>query len=574
MFVSEEKINEIRRSVNIVDIISEYIPIEQRGRNYFSICPFHDDHNPSMSISPEKQIYTCFVCGAHGNVFNFIMDYENVSFFEALKIVANKAGIHLDVPDNKAIKKDVKIESMYDVYDIANKFYQNNLLTKEGELAKKYLYDRGFTDEVIKEFGVGLSTKNSITKLLKAKKIDEDLIIKSGISSKKNEQVYDTFSERIMFPLWDLEGKCVGFSGRIYNKNDSSKYVNSKESDIFKKGKLLYNYHKAKEEARRKKSLIVVEGFMDVIALYMVGIKNVVATMGTAITPEQAKLLKKLSTNIILCFDGDDAGNKATLSCSKELNEIFVTPKIVRLPDKLDPDEYIKKYGVDKFIEYIDSPLSFLDYKINYYRSNTNFNNMDEISKYIKEVTEELKYVEDKIVKELTIKKISDETNVSIETIKGMIKGKVEKEKKVEKKEKVNLNKYEKAERRLIFYMLRYPEVIKIYEKNKCYFPTDTFRYLVSEIVYYNNKHESLCIADFISYLNDKKELLSALNEIDTMDINENYSYEEIMDYINLINDYSIREQIKRLTNEFKMETDITRKTEIAKEISELKVSV
>ena len=166
MFVSEEKINEIRRSVNIVDIISEYIPIEQRGRNYFSICPFHDDHNPSMSISPEKQIYTCFVCGAHGNVFNFIMDYENVSFFEALKIVANKAGIHLDVPDNKAIKKDVKIESMYDVYDIANKFYQNNLLTKEGELAKKYLYDRGFTDEVIKEFGVGLSTKNSITKLL------------------------------------------------------------------------------------------------------------------------------------------------------------------------------------------------------------------------------------------------------------------------------------------------------------------------------------------------------------------------------------------------------------------------
>ena len=362
MKINEEQISEIRRSVDIVDVISEYIPLEQKGRNYFAVCPFHDDHNPSMSVSPEKQIYTCFVCGAHGNVFNFIMDYENISFHEALKLVANRVGIHLDISYESSKKEEPSNKDMYNVYDIANKFYQNNLLTKDGIEALEYLKNRGFTDEMIKTFGVGLSTRNSISKLLKNKNYSDDFLINSGISSTSDGRIYDIFINRIMFPLCDLEGRVVGFSGRIYRTVDDSKYVNSKESEIFKKGNLLYNYHRAKEECRKKKSVIIVEGFMDVIALHMVGIYNVVASMGTAITKEQAKLLKKLSTNIILCFDGDDAGNKATLSCSKELNEIFVTPKIVRLPDRLDPDEYFKKYGVDKFIEYIDSPLSFLDY--------------------------------------------------------------------------------------------------------------------------------------------------------------------------------------------------------------------
>ena len=215
--MNEDKISEIRKSVNIVDVIGEYIPLEQKGKNYFAICPFHDDHNPSMSVSPEKQIYTCFVCGAHGNVFNFLMDYENISFYESLKLIANKVGIILDLP-TKVKKKNTSIDDMYNVYDLANKFYQNNLLTKDGVDALKYLNDRGFTDDIIKTFGIGLSSNKSVTKLLKGKNYSDDLLIKSGISSSSNG-LYDTFINRIMFPLCDLEGKVVGFSGRIYKDN-------------------------------------------------------------------------------------------------------------------------------------------------------------------------------------------------------------------------------------------------------------------------------------------------------------------------------------------------------------------
>lgn len=572
--MNDAKISEIRRSVDIVDVISEYIPLEQRGRNYFAVCPFHDDHNPSMSISPEKQIYTCFVCGAHGNVFNFIMDYDNVSFYDALKKLADRVGIPLDISSNPKKKERNINEDMYSVYDIASKYYQNNLLTKDGIDALEYLTKRGFTDEIIKTFGVGLSTRSSVTKILKAKHFSDDVLVNSGISYISEDKMYDTFLNRIMFPLCDLDGKVVGFSGRIYKTKDNSKYINTKESDIFKKGMLLYNYHRAKEECRKKKSVIIVEGFMDVIALHMVGICNVVASMGTAITPEQAKLLKKLSTNVILCFDGDAAGNKATLACSKELDKIGIYPKVIRLPENLDPDEFIKKYGLEKFKYYMENPKSLLDYRIDEYKNATNFSDSEEVSRYIKNVVLELSSVEDPIIREINIKKLSDETNISIATINGMLKDKKKVLKKNKEKKEKPLNKYDKSERMLIYYMIKSPEVIRIYEKNKCYFPTKEFRYLVSEIIHYFNKNNGLVVADFITYLSDKEELLKAFNEIDIMDVSENYTYEQIMDYIENLNDYSIEEEIKKLTNEFKKEIDEMKKVELLKQISDLKVRV
>lgn len=576
MAISQEQILEIRQRANIVDIISEYIPVEQRGRNYFAVCPFHDDHNPSMSISPDKQIYTCFVCGAHGNVFTFVMEYEQVTFIEAVRIIGSKIGIEVDITQYKEKKESTKEANLYEIYEIANKFYQNNINTKDGSIAKEYLNKRGFDEALIKEFGIGLSTNNKLYSLLSSKKFNDEDLIKSGISSNSNDRYYDTFTNRIMFPLWDLEGRVVGFSGRIYNTEDASKYVNSKESDIFKKGKLIYNYHRAKDEIRRKRSVIITEGFMDVIALHKVGIKNVVATMGTAVTNEQAALIKKLSNNVIICFDGDNAGDKGTLSCAVELMNCGIIPKIVRLPEKLDPDEYINKYGVDKLKEYIDNPKSYLNYKIDYYKKNTNFENSDEISEYIKNVIKELKNDNDNIVKELTIKALSDETNVSVTTLNNLLKqenNSIVKEEPVKKKICI-LNKYEKAERRLIFYMIRHVEAMRIFERNKCFLPTQSFRYLANEILYFYKKYDNINIADFISYLNGKEELAEALSVVNTMDICENYSNQEIMDYINLLNNYSVEVEIKRLTNLFKSEIDDGKKAEIAKQISDLKVSV
>lgn len=571
MVVSEELINEIRRSVNIVDVVSDYIPVEQKGRNYFALCPFHDDHNPSMSISPDKQIYTCFVCGAHGNVFNFVMDYEHVSFIDAVKMIGRRVGVNIDLPTQYKKPKEKGLEDLYNIYDIANKFYQNNLSTKEGSDAREYLSNRDFKEDVIKEFGIGLSLNNKLSSML-LKKYDKDILIRSGICNESGGNIFDAFTERIMFPLWDIDGNVVGFSGRIYKTKDSSKYVNSKESDIFKKGKLIYNYHRAKEEVRKKKFVLVVEGFMDVIALYKVGIKNVVAMMGTAVTNEQANLLKRLSTNIFLCFDGDSAGNMATMSCANELTKVGITPKVIRLPENLDPDEYIKKYGSDNFNDYLDNPKSLIDYKMDYYKNNTNFNDSIEVSKYIKDVVSEIDEITDPVVREIIIKKLSDETDVSVATIKGMVKGK-DVIKTTPKKSTIKYDKYKKAEMRLIYYMLRHKEVINIYERNKCFFPTDEYRALVSELVYYYKKHGIIYVADFLSYISDKKELLDAFNKIDTMELSENYTTDEIMDYINLLNEYGVNEEFKRKSLEFKKEIDEKKKIEIAKEMIELRVS-
>ncbi|MEF2691038.1 MAG: DNA primase [Bacilli bacterium] len=571
MVVSEELFNEIRRSVNIVDVVSDYIPVEQKGRNYFALCPFHDDHNPSMSISPDKQIYTCFVCGAHGNVFNFVMNYEHVSFIDAVKMIGRRVGVNIDLPTQYKKPKEKGIEDLYNIYDIANKFYQNNLSTKEGSDAREYLSNRDFKEDVIKEFGIGLSLNNKLSSML-LKKYDKDILIRSGICNESGGNIFDAFTERIMFPLWDIDGNVVGFSGRIYKTKDSSKYVNSKESDIFKKGKLIYNYHRAKEEVRKKKFVLVVEGFMDVIALYKVGIKNVVAMMGTAVTNEQANLLKRLSTNIFLCFDGDSAGNMATMSCANELTKVGITPKVIRLPENLDPDEYIKKYGSDNFNDYLDNPKSLIDYKMDYYKNNTNFNDSIEVSKYIKDVVSEIDEITDPVVREIIIKKLSDETDVSVATIKGMVKGK-DVIKTTPKKSTIKYDKYKKAEMRLIYYMLRHKEVINIYERNKCFFPTDEYRALVSELVYYYKKHGIIYIADFLSYISDKKELLDAFNKIDTMELSENYTTDEIMDYINLLNEYGVNEEFKRKSLEFKKEIDEKKKIEIAKEMIELRVS-
>ena len=263
----------IQKRVNIVDVIARYLPLEQKGKNYFAICPFHDDHNPSMSISAEKQIYTCFVCGASGNVFNFVMNYEKISFVEAVKKVADFAGINLEVNIDSRPKVADKYEKYYKIFDIVNKFYQNNIKTINGKAATKYLNDRKITDDIIKEFEIGLCLNdNVVSKLLTSKGYDENELIDLGLCGKKDSYIYDIFRNRIMFPLHNLDGKVVGFSGRIYNGENDNKYVNSKESVIFKKGSLLYNYKKSFDYAREQRKIIVVEGFMDVIRLSTIGI--------------------------------------------------------------------------------------------------------------------------------------------------------------------------------------------------------------------------------------------------------------------------------------------------------------
>lgn len=567
--ISEDEIKEIRKSVDIVDVISDYIPLTPKGKNFFGVCPFHADHSPSMSVSREKQIFTCFSCGASGNVFKFVMDYENINFYEAVKKLAQKAGITINLKEIK--KQNDKYDILYEIYEISKKIYQNNLNSKEGIEAKEYLKKRNITPEIIKEFEIGLSLKNNkiLTNMFLKKEYNKKDLLLSGLINQNESGLYDIYYNRIMFPLYDLSGKIVGYSGRIYDREDSSKYVNTKETPIFKKGEILYNYHKAKEEARIKGSIIVMEGFMDVIAAYKVGIKNVVATMGTAVTSTQANLIKRMAKEVILCFDGDAAGAKATQACSDELLKIGVTPKVVRLENNMDPDEFVTKYGVE-FVNRINNPISIIDFKLKYLKKDIDITDSVEYSKYINSSLEEIGKIDDTILKELTLKKLSEESKIDIQILKEKLN---DYESKVEVpivEEKVNkkTTKCEKAEQCLVYYMLNNKEVVTIFNNHKVFLPTEKYRKLAREISLIAKTSE-VNVADLMTSL-ESKETLETLNELLKLNLKDEYTQDEILDYINTITINNLEIEKKHLKELLKTVIEKDKKNEIALKIVEI----
>ena len=569
--IDNNTINEIRNSVDIVEIISSYLPLTSKGKNYFGVCPFHDDHSPSMSVSREKQIYTCFSCGATGNVFKFIQDYENISFIESVKKCADIANIELNISNVK--RKNDKYQKLYDIYELSQKFYQNNINTEIGKMAKNYLQSRNITDDMIKEFGIGLSlnNKDSLTKLLKKKEYSDKDLLDSGLVNENDFELSDVYRNRIMFPLYNLNGKIVGYNGRVYNGEKENKYVNSKETKIFKKRELLYNYHRAKDECRRSKRVIIHEGQLDVIRTSSIGIKECVATLGTAFGKEQALLIRKLSSNVILCFDGDNAGLKATKTAIIELSKLGIKPLIVRLEDNLDPDEYILKKGKDAFIDKINNPMNVLEFEESLLKKEYNLNNAEELAKYINYMILNINKIDDDILKEITINKLSLETGVSKEIIKSKIATK--KEVKIEPVEtkKQKTNKYIKSQQYLLYYMLLSNDVIKMYEKKITYMPTEKYRHLAFQIDYFFKQNGFINIADLISYINEDLETIKTLGEITSLNLNENIDLERIDDYLNNIKEYNEKTMIKNYKLKLASEDNYERKLELAKKTIELK---
>lgn len=570
-YLKESEIKEIRNSVDIVDVISEYIPLTAKGKNFFGVCPFHADHSPSMSVSREKQIYRCFSCGASGNVITFLMNYENINFVEALKKLADKAGITISLGNVK--QKTNKNKELYDIYETSQKIYQNNLNSELGIKAKEYLKNREITNEIIKEFGIGLAIKDSklITNMLLKKGYKEKDLINSGLVGDNEKGLHDIYYNRIMFPLYDLNGNIVGYSGRIYDSLDTAKYVNTKETPIFKKGELLYNYHRAKEEARKTGKIIVMEGFMDVIAAYKVGIKNVVATMGTAVTENQANLIKRMAKEVILCFDGDGAGAKATFSCSEELGKLNVIPKVVRLEENLDPDEYIKKYG-NSFLDKINNPISIMDFKLKYLKKDLNLTDQVEYSKYINNVLNEINKTDDVILKELTLQKLSTESNLGLDILREKLENMNEQTKETPK-EVVIQNKQTtaalKAEQSLMYYLINSKEVVTIFNNNKVFLQTSRYRKLALEVIAIS-KTSDIKVADLLSeFINDEEET-NTINELLLLNLKEEYTKEEILGYIYTIKLNNIKIEKKRLQELMHTVIDKNERNEIAIKILDL----
>ena len=447
--------------------------------------------------------------------------------------------------------------------------------TDSGKKARDYLKERGIDKDTIKEFKIGFASKDKdkLIKYFKEKKIDVSTLNDLGLA---NNDI-DTFIDRVIFPLDDRNGRIVGFSGRIYDKKvDMAKYINTKETPIFTKGTCLYHYNPSKEHVRTSKSVIVMEGFMDVIRASTIGIKNTVALMGTALTDEQISLIKKLSQNVYLCLDGDEPGQNAILHNGELLEKAGLNVKVVCLTDDEDPDSYILKYGKDSFQGLIDGAINYEDFRIQRLRKGVNFNSDIELTNYVNKVLGEIAKISDEIRREIMLKKLATETDLSYNTLeKKLLELATEKEKSNNepvKREDKRRNKYERASLEFIYYMLFSERAIKIYDTKKLFFMNSSLRELAGEISYYYHNYGNIVIADFYTYLSDKKELLDPYNEIINLNLSEEVSDETLKEYAKVISDYNVREDIKALEEELRKEPDELKKAMISEKIRKLRI--
>lgn len=583
--LSQEKIDEIRQSVDIVDVMGQYLELHKKGKNYMAICPFHDDNHPSLSISQSRQIYKCFVCGNGGNVFTFIQEYLKVPFVESVMKVAEFG--HVDMSgyslEKRVVKVDEALAPLYDMHAFALKLYMYYLYTQSGKQALDYLRHRCFDDELIKMFGIGYAPDKSILhERFQKEGYTEVAQVKSGLVL-ENERHYDRFRDRVMFPLYDEFGKVVGFSGRVYKAQDkNSKYMNSPESDIFIKGKTLYNYHRAKEAVRQAGFVYINEGFMDVIAMHRAHHDNCIALMGTALTKDHLRMLKRMTRTIHLCLDGDMAGQAAAMKSSDLLTSQGFEVKIVLLPDGRDPDEILSTEGIEGLDAVLKDTLSPIDFMMAFECSKLDLRNYEDRKTLLVKACEKIAKIEDRIDRGHYITKLSSLTDFPKEIIEEQL---LNSSAVIEHREQFSqnrietiqdqrpiLDKYTLAEKNLLFYMLNDRQVSDIYEAKAGFMHNDTYRALAAYIRDYYRTHQTMDIANLIDKIGSSHStLVNALTDIAECSLPLPYQKEVIDDYIARIteNTKNIREQ--ELQEQFKNVLAPSAKAEILQKLIDLK---
>ncbi len=414
---SEEIIQKIKEENDIVDIVSEVVTLKKTGKNYLGRCPFHNEKTPSFTVSSEKQIYKCFGCGEAGNVISFVMKTRNMAFPEAVKLLGEKVGIVVDDADSpgKSSATNEKFKRMYDINIQAARYFYTNL--KRFKAPYEYLKGRGITDETIKKFGIGFSLDNwqGIRSYLKQRGFSEEEILELGLTTKNEKgNIYDRFRNRIIFPVFNVSGRVIGFGGRVLD-DSKPKYLNSPETPIFHKGTNLYGLNLAIKN-NPARTVIMVEGYMDVISLSQQGVTNVVATLGTALTEGQCKLLKRYIDTVIVSFDSDVAGQNATIRGLEILQKSGFDLKILQIPSGKDPDEFIRSYGREKFLNLVDGALPIIDFKLRMAEKGIDFSKQEMVIKYLKRVVNVLKDL-DPLEKAVYIKQVSEKSGIGEEAI-------------------------------------------------------------------------------------------------------------------------------------------------------------
>lgn len=572
-FISKELIDEVKSKNDIVDIIGSYISLNDKNK---ALCPFHNDHSPSFSVHPDKQIYKCFSCGESGNVITFVEKFLGISFHEAVKLLADRAGIKLNI---NVPKKTNKYDKYYEITDTVNKYFKNNIFSSNGQQALKYLNDRHIDKDIINKFNIGISTNNKLHEIL-AKKYNLEDLLKIDIVREVDNKIYDTFQNRIMFPIIDEDNNIVGFSGRKYLANDLdnkqlSKYVNSRETDIFIKSKIFYNINNALPNIKKSKEIIITEGFMDTIRMVSIGYNNTVALMGTAFTKEHLDKIIKYKCRVVLNLDQDNAGVLGTISIGDELIKNNIDVSVIVFDDYKDSDEYIINKGKEAFDYVYKNRISYIDFKFKYLKSNKNMKDSTDISKYINEAIKSLNDIDDDILKELKINELSREFGIDESVIKNKIKLSGKKEvKKEEKITKKRYDKYDISEIRILYLMLNYDDVILYFENSLGYLIHDNMMALAYKIVEFRNDYGYFNYSDFIDYVGDNELVKETIKEIMRYHNDEEYTESELEDYFDTIKEYSVKKRINELKKEMNETLDVNKKIELANKINKINKEV
>lgn len=578
MRIDQSIINEIKDKTDILDLVSEYVKLEKRGRNYIGLCPFHDEKTPSFTVSEDKQICHCFGCKKGGNVFQFTQEIKDISFVEAVKELGDRVNVAVDIEATQS-NSNVQIASddlqMIEMHELIQEFYYYALTkTVEGEQALTYLQERGFTDALIKERGIGFAPDSShfCHDFLQKKGYDIELAYEAGLLSRNEENFsyYDRFRNRIMFPLKNAQGRIVGYSGRTYTGQEP-KYLNSPETPIFQKRKLLYNLDKARKSIRKLDEIVLLEGFMDVMKSDTAGLKNVVATMGTQLSDEHITFIRKLTSNITLMFDGDFAGSEATLKTGQNLLQQGLNVFVIQLPSGMDPDEYIGKYGNDAFTAFVkNDKKSFAHYKVSILKDEIAHNDLS-YERYLKELSHDISLMKSSILQQKALNDVAPFFNVSPEQLANEIQfnqapanyypedeygGYIEPE-PIGMAQFDNLSRQEKAERAFLKHLMRDKDTfLNYYESvDKDNFTNQHFKYVFEVLHDFYAENDQYNISDAVQYVNSN-ELRETLISLEQYNLNDEPYENEIDDYVNVINEKG-QETIESLNHKLREATRI-----------------
>jgi DNA primase len=593
--IPDEIIDKIQQSADIVDVVSEYVQLKKQGRNHFGLCPFHGEKSPSFSVSHDKQIYHCFGCGAGGNVFSFLMQIEGYSFVEAASALAEK--LHIDLPDqlNAVQPKDANSddEKMIEAHELLKKFYHHLLVnTKEGQAAFDYLTARGFTKETIEQFEIGyaLDSWDFVAKFLTKRGYDPQMMEKAGLLVKKSSSdgYLDRFRNRIMFPILDHTGRTIAFSGRVLGK-EQPKFLNSPETPIFNKSKVLYNFHQARVHIRKNQQVVLFEGFADVISAVRSDVQHSIATMGTSLTEAQAKIIKRNAGDVIICYDSDSAGLEATLRASKTLAAAGCKMRVAALPDGTDPDDYIRTFGAEKFKkDVIGASITLMAFKMQVFRKGKNLQDEGQRLQYIEDILKELSLLENPVEIELYLKQLSGEFSLSMDALKSQIQDKRSGQKPERKKEQQSapvqhvmkpkqrrlLPAFHNAERLLIAHMLRNRDIAqKVLDRIGLQFNIEEHRAIITYLYAYYEDGNEANVSSFLRKLPDN-QLHQFVSDIAMLSVNEEISERELSDYIKQVLNHQNWLMIKEKEaekHEAERQKDFVKAANIAMEVIRLK---